>query len=114
MKSFRVHTCQPHSWGPIPYMVIEFLGLGMVTLDFSELEPGIDYPMAPVTLSALALYDLLQGRSLAVSSDEENVSFHPEGEELVIVREASGKRPMNQYRVWASEVSVAWNVFGWN
>ena len=113
MKSFRIHTCQPSESGPIPYMVLEFLGMGKVSLNFDSLYGDKHIAPPKVTLTAQALYELLEGKQLSVAGHEGETSFHPEGDELLIVREAHGARPKSQHRVWASEVSVAWNMLGW-
>ena len=113
MKSFRIHTCHPSDLGPIPYMLIEFLGMGKVSLNFDSLHSDKSPAIPQITLTAQALYDVLQGKPLAVAGMDGETVFIPEGNELLIVREAHGNRPKSQYRVWSSEVSVAWNMLGW-
>jgi hypothetical protein len=112
MKSFRVHTTESADSERIPYLLLEFLDGSNVSLDFQWIEGGLEETLPQITLSAQALYEVLEGKELSVLRDEGTIMFRTEGEVLVIVWDGPDERPSKQYRVWTAEVSVAWNMLG--
>ena len=113
MRSFHVHTTASAESGRTPFLIIKNLGHGKVSLDFKSLGCDQGDVMPQVTLTAKALYEILEGKELSLLRSDGTIIFRPQGDELLIIRQACGERPIRHYRVWTAEVSVAWNMLGW-
>jgi hypothetical protein len=127
MTSFRIHAVDPDRRQPleqdgparqtahppteeIPYLVLELRAGSRVTLDLQGLERGSSPKVPPIALSTAAVYELLQGNDVQIVRPEGNVSLVPGKDDLLIFCEAGDDRLTRKYRVWLSELGVAWNM----
>jgi hypothetical protein len=110
LKSFRVHASAPKTNGAIPYLVLSQVG-GRITLDFAALAKTTQ-PVAPLTISSDALYEILEGKDLVLRRSSDTVTLSPQADELLIVCESYDGGSDRQFRVWLSEVGLGWNILG--
>jgi len=112
MKSFRIHSTHAIPDRRIPYLVMEFLDDGNVEMNFDPLEDDGNDAIPLITVTAQALYEILEGKEVLLSRKDDSVTFCPRGDELLISSESTAGEPIRQYSVWRAEVGLAWNLLG--
>jgi hypothetical protein len=110
MKSFRVHASAATAEGRIPYLILNLVRGGHIEFDFRPLETEPRLRIPTLALSADALYEILEGKEVAIQHAEGTTTLSAFHDELLISSQNETMTPARQYRVWLAEIGLGWNM----
>jgi hypothetical protein len=93
--------------------VLSLVGTERISLNLATMLDGQARGEFAVALTLDALYEVLEGKVVNMSRSEGEIRLCPDGDQLIIERE-SVKLGCASYRVWMTELALAWNMLAGN